>query len=71
MVYITECGATLNDRLECFPKEIENEHKWSKNIILNFSRIPKIDNLLKSDEYIYKDIIFLEQNFSLSEEELA
>ena len=61
---LTDCPALELERIELFPNGIADDNKWSIKRILKFSQLPKVDILLTSDEYIYKEIIDIDHLYS-------
>ena len=61
---IAECPKLQTERRQRFTHEITDDHTWSVKKIIDFSRLPAVNNLLSTDEYLYKDIIEIEHNLS-------
>ena len=50
-------------RHESFIKPIIDDDAWSIKKIIDFSRSPQIDWLLSAEEYVYKEVIELDEIF--------
>ena len=62
--FIDDCPYLELKRREILPNKIESEHAWSIKRLIEFSRLPCINELLQNDSYVYKDVIEIEHAYS-------